>query len=56
LAGQGRVSLGSQIRGAEEGDDIEAGRGGLNNPTIKMDRKRWFSGHTSVTSKGKPRS
>jgi len=29
---------------------------GLDNPTVKMDQKRWFSGHTPVTSKGKPRS
>jgi len=53
LAGQGRVSLGSQIREVEEGAASRQGveASGLGHPTIKMDRKRWFPSHTPVISK-----
>jgi len=58
LARQDRVSLGSWIREAEEGEASRQGveASGLDNPTVKIDRKRWFSGHTPITCKGKPRS
>ena len=57
-AGQGRVSLGSRIRGAEEGATSRQGveASGLDTPTVKMDQKRWFSSHIPVTSKESPRS
>jgi len=44
----------SQIRGAEEGAASRQGveASGLGNPTIKMDRKRWFPSHIPVISKG----
>ena len=58
LVGQGRVSLGSRIRRAEEGVASRQGveSSSLDNPTVKMDQKRRFSGQTPVISKGKPRS
>jgi len=46
--GQGGVSLGSRIRGAEEGAASRQGE--------KMDQKRWFSSHIPVTSKESSRS
>jgi len=54
LAGQGRVSLGSQVRGAKEGATSRQGveASGLGNPTVKMNRKRWFPSHIPVISKG----
>jgi len=57
-AGQGGVSLGSRIRGAEEGATSRQGveASGLGTPTVKMDRKRWFPSHTPVTSKERPNS
>jgi len=43
-----------KIRGAEEGAASRQGveASGLGNPTVKMDRKRWFPSHTPVISKG----
>jgi len=43
-AGQGGVSLGSQVRGAEEGATSRQGVGasGLGTPTVKMDQKGGF--------------
>jgi len=54
LAGRARVSVGSQIRGAEEGTTSRQGveASGLGNPIVKLDRKRWFPSHTPVISKG----
>jgi len=54
LARRARVSVVSQIRGAEEGAASRQGveASGLGNPTIKMDRKRWFPSHIPVISKG----
>jgi len=57
-AGQEGVSLSSRVRVVEEGaaprQGVEAS--GLGTSIVKMDKEMWFSSHTTVTSRERPRS
>jgi len=54
LGGRASVSGSSRVRVSEERAASRQGveASGLGNPTVKMDRKRWFPSHTLVISKG----
>jgi len=58
IPGQESVSLGSRVRAAVEGaaqrQGVEAS--GLGTSTVKIDKERWFSSHTPVTSRERPNS
>jgi len=57
-AGKEGVSLGSRVRAAVEGATPKQGMeaSGLGTSTMKMDKEMWFSSHTPVTSRERPRS
>jgi len=42
------------VEGAAQRQGMEAS--GLGTSTVKMDKVRWFSSHTPVTSRERPRS
>jgi len=57
-AGQESVSLGSRVRATVEGATQRQGveASGLGTSIVKIDKERWFSSHTPVTSRERPNS